>query len=78
MTHFIYKKDSGELSEREVIPIGFDFGDRDKVLCIQVSEDTDEKVLEDIRNRYLKDLYDHGFARNIRSFFLDGIEELIE
>jgi hypothetical protein len=80
MTHFVYKKENGEVTERDVEPIGFTFGDRDKVLCIDYNglDEEDKVELEHIRKSYLKMLYDGGFGNNIRSFFLDNILELGE
>ena len=78
MTHFVYEKDNGEKSERDVIPIGFKFGDRDTVLCIDLtnseSKESDKTLLEEIRTKFINELYDSGFASDIRSFHLDGIK----
>ena len=82
MTHLVYRKDNGEESEREVVPVGFDFGDRDRVLCIDLSEfKGDElaerkKLVEELRREYIKSIYASDLRGNFRSFFLDNIEEI--
>ena len=77
MIKFNYKKDNGDTSERDVIPIGFNFGDRDTVLCIDLSQSDnpalDEKTLEQIRQHFLDELYDLGYGSSIRSFHADSI-----
>ncbi len=80
MTHFIYTKYNGDTSERDVIPIGFYFGSREKVMCIEttnLSKD-DLSELEAIRLRYLEDLYKNDFAPYIKTFFLDNMFEISE
>lgn len=76
MTKLVYTKDSGEVSTRDVEPIGFTFDDRDKVLCIDFNglEAEDREILQGIKRNYLETLYKAGFAKNIRSFFLENIE----
>lgn len=80
MTHFVYKKDNGDISDRKVIPIGFNFADRNSVLCIDIDGfDTSElEHLNMLREYFLGQLYDAGFGENIRSFYLDNIEEISE
>jgi hypothetical protein len=79
MTHFVYKKDNGETSERDVVPIGFKFGDRDTVLCIDLTnsenKDSDMTLLEEMRTKFINELYEAGFSRDIRSFHIDGIQK---
>lgn len=76
MTKLVYTKDNNDVSTRDVEPIGFTFDERDKVLCIDFNglETEDKEILQDIRRNYLDTLYKAGFAKNIRSFFLDSIE----
>ena len=78
MTRFKYTKDNKEVSDREVEPIGFKFGDRDTVLCIDTSSFSPEEKehLEQIRQFFLNDLYDAGFSNSIRSFHYDSITEV--
>lgn len=78
MARFVYTKDSGDVSDRDAIPIGFIFDDRDKVMCIDMAEvsDKERRVLEDIRREFLNTLYQNGFK--IKTFFLDGITNVRE
>lgn len=78
MNKITYIKDNKDVSTREVEPIGFTFQKRDLVLCIDVSNlDEEQKaILQSIRDDYIDTLYDFGFGTNMRSFHLDGIEEV--
>ena len=82
MTHLRYTKDSGDISDREVVPVGFDFGDRNKVLCIDLSDYNGQElekrklIVEQLRKDYIKSIYASDLRGNFRSFFLDGIEEI--
>lgn len=78
MTKLTYTKDDGDKSTRDVEAIGFNFGERNKVLCIDYKGLTqaDRDILEDVRRNYLDDLYHMGFGKNIRAFFLDNISEV--
>ena len=80
MTSIVYCKDNGDRSTRGVIPIGFIFGERDKVLCVQTDGMDEEELneLKTVKEEYLKELYELGFGADIRSFFVDGIEEVLE
>ena len=80
MPHFTYTKDNGEVSKRNVIPIGFNFGDRDKVLCIDITDATPSEIkeLEDWRAAFIDNLKEFGFGNRFRQFFLDGINEVSE
>jgi len=80
--HLKYRKDNGDVSDREVVSVGFDFGDRDKVLCIDLSDFTGnelqerKKIVEELRKEFIKSIYDSELKGNFRSFFLDNITEI--
>lgn len=82
MAHFIYKKDDGSVSEREVIAVGFNFDDRHKVLCIDLSqyqgEELTEKraVVEKIRRDFINAIKEAGLDKNYRQFFIENIMEV--
>ena len=82
MAHFRYTKDSGAVSDREVVPVGFDFGERDKVLCIDLSDykgqelEERKRIVEQLRKDYIESIYASDLRGNFRTFFLDGIEEI--
>ena len=79
MPRFVYRKDNGEESVRTVIPVGYKFGDRDKILCIDVSDASvdDIRHLDELHQEYLEKIKDAGFYNKFRLFFVDGIEEVI-
>ena len=82
MTHLRYTKDNKSTSNREVVPVGFDFGDRDKVLCIDLSDykgqelEQRKRIVEQLRKDYIESIYASDLRGNFRTFFLDGIEVL--
>ena len=82
MAHLRYTKDDNSVSDREVVPVGFDFGDRNKVLCIDLSDyrgqelEKRKRIVEELRKEYIKSIYASDLRGNFRTFFLDGIEEL--
>lgn len=84
MTHLIYRKDNGDESEREVLPVGFDFGDRDTILCIDLSRYSGyelakrKELMESLRSEYIRAIKDSGLGNDFRSFFLDNITELTD
>jgi hypothetical protein len=81
MHRFKYTKDSGEVSERIVVPIGVvDFGtDRVKLHAIDLSDlsaeerEEHELVLKAIHRQYLDAIKNAGLASHYRYFFLRGI-----
>ena len=84
MTHLIYRKDNGSESTREVLPIGFYFGERDKVLCIDLSQYAGaelvkrKKIVEELQAEFIKSIKDSDLDKDFRSFFLDNITELTD
>ena len=80
MPKIIYRKDSGDVSNRDIVPIGFNFGDRDTVLCIDLSKskakEADKALLSEIRDDFIDSLYEAGFQSDIRSFILENIEDV--
>ena len=77
--HFIYEKANGDLSERIVIPIGFDFN-HDNILAIDLTEfDEEEKIyyetaLEAARDAFNKAIRDAGLGHNYRNFKVSRIK----
>ena len=69
MTKIKYEKDNGDISNRDVIAIGFDL-DNDTVLCIDATTlNTEErKTLETFRQLFLDDLYEADLGGLFRSF----------
>lgn len=82
MTKLTYRKDNGDESKRNVTPIGFNFGDRDTVLCLDFSKYTGseltrrQKVADELRKQFIKAVRDSELDSDYRSFFLDNIEEV--
>lgn len=82
MTKLVYRKDNGDTSKREVIPIGFHFGDRDSVLCLDLSRydakerERRKKIAEELRKEFIKAVQYSDLQEDYRSFFLDNIEEI--
>lgn len=82
MTRLTYTKDDGSVSERTVIPIGFIFDDRDKVLCLDLSayegQELREKlaVAKELHRHFLNSVRDSELAGCYRTFFLDNISEV--
>lgn len=81
LKHFTYTKANNEVSERIVYPVSvLDFGSPDvKLQAIDLSGyEPDERslaaaTLDAIHRRYLDELYEAGFGKDFRSFFLRGI-----
>ena len=81
LKHLNYTKDDGDVSTRVVYPLTIlDANSPDmKMQAIDLSDKTDaerteaEIVLNRIHREYLEAIYEAGFARNFRSFFVRGI-----
>ena len=81
LKHFRYTKDNHEVSDRVVYPLSvIDFGSVDvKLQAIDLSGmDSEERseasaALDDIHRNYLNALYEAGFGKYFKSFFLRGI-----
>jgi len=81
LKHFTYTKDNKEVTDRAVYPLTvLEFGSVDaKLQAIDLSEYTPEErsealaTLDVIHRDYLNALYEAGFGKNFRSFFLRGI-----
>lgn len=81
MNKIEYRKDGApETQVREVEAIGYRFGERDLVVCIDVADLTDEdkEILQTLREEYIESLYEAGFSSSFRSFHADSIEGVIE
>lgn len=82
MTKLVYRKDNNDTSIREVVPIGFNFADRDTVLCLDLSRYTGselrrrKEIAEELRKEFIKSVRDSELDSDYRSFFLDNIEEI--
>jgi len=82
MNYLRYIKDNGEVSVRNVEPIGFIFDDKNKIMCLDLTKfEGDEllrmqKLAKQLHRDFLTKLYDSELSGSIRTFFLDNIEVL--